>query len=63
MPVGNDTHTSVADAAEQIGVSPATIRRWIAQKVFTDVRRPSRRVILINREEVIAVKKRNYFAS
>lgn len=63
MPIGNKTHISTADAAILIGVSTQTIRRWIDNKRFSDVRRPSKRVILINKEEVIEIKNRNYFAT
>lgn len=63
MALGNDTHMSVSDAAREVGVSVATIRRWIVRRVFVDVRRPSYRVILINREEVKIVKNKNYFES
>lgn len=62
MPVGNDTHISIAEAAREIGVSPSTIRRWITEERFKDVRRPSERIILVNREEVLTIKNQKFFA-
>lgn len=51
---------STTDAAKVIGVSVVTIRAWINVKKFKDVRRPSRNVILVSRQEVEELKNMSY---
>lgn len=63
MALGNDTHMSVSDAAKEIGVSDDTIRRWIEEGRFTDIRKPGPRSTLVSREEVKKISNQNFFAA